>query len=302
MATPEKVLTPGELVLAPVQNRFPIAHCVVCGRSGAGKSRFARTWPKPIRVYHFDAFDKSMQYLQAGASFSDFTTIDISQKQDGSYVVPVRYVFNAKGEIIIEILYFHDDEWAIGEQRYWSDGQWKTEYNVGVPVPVAYPKFLNVMATTTNANAVHYATHVFDSITAMALAARRWGQYKMNPHAKEPRQWFGFATDRLEEMLLGRVAGFPTNVVLVAHIDQDKDELHGEMVYNPSAPGRLAKADGIPSQYGEFYRLYVEREDDGTLVRRLQTQNNGRYNASTQIDAPDGCAPNYLALWSNWKS
>jgi hypothetical protein len=302
MATPQQLVKSSELQLAPRSRRHPDQHFLIYGRSGAGKSRFLTTFPKPARIFMFDAHGKDTQYLRfGGKSYTELVDRDFSPKQDGGCIVPCRYILNAKGEIAMEILYFHDEEWVTGEQRYYTDGNWKVEKGVGVPRPTAYPRFLNVMATFTNEASARWGTIGLDSTTSFALAARRWGQYTMNPFSKEPRQWFAFATDRLEEMLNGRWLSLRSNVVLLCHIDQDKDELHSEMVYNPAAPGRLAKADGLPSQYGEFYRLHVLRDkESGSIERLLQTENDGRYNASSQIGAPDPSVPHYEALWANW--
>ena len=95
-----------------------------------------------------------------------------------------------------------------------------------------------------------------------------------------------------------RVAGLPMNVIVLSHIDEDKDEYQGKFVRNPALPGRLRKR--IASGYGEHYRSYVADLEDGTKAYLLQTQANEFYAAQSQIDAPNPCYPHWESLWANW--
>lgn len=149
-----------------------------------------------------------------------------------------------------------------------------------------------------------WSTIVFDSVTSMDILARAWFRYKLNP-AKESnlglhdtRPWRAGATDTLEENLYTRVGSWRTNVVVVAHIDEQKDEVNGRFVRNPAAPGRLSKR--LPAGYSELYYMYVTQDADGKPLRALQTQNDGKMNAGTSIEAPDPSWPEYEALWANW--
>lgn len=310
MTQPE-IISADSLVLATPKHRFPPQHFIIYGRSGVGKSRLLTTFPKPILVFMFDAFGKDTQYLRfGGTSYSEIVDVDISAKQDGSCPIPTRYVFNAKGEVVMQIHYLHDDDWHAGTMRIYAGGEnpgFKEAKDVAIPRPVAYPRFLAMMAELGREESRKWGTIALDSVTSCAKAARLFSEFTMNPWAKEPRQHFGFATDRLEQMLTGRWLGFQSNVVLIAHVnrqrdekgnDKSREEIDSEMIHKLSAPGRLATADGLPSQYSEFYRMYSTPK---THERWLQTENDGRYNASTSIDAPDGSPPDYLALWANWK-
>lgn len=141
---------------------------------------------------------------------------------------------------------------------------------------------------------MEFKTLVIDSATAAEMAARNMHRFVLNPGAnKDQRQWFAGSTDALELSLFCQVSALPCNVVVLCHVDQDKDERFGMFVRNPRLPGRLRS--GLGSAYGEFYHLSVEKEG-----RKLQTVTNEMFGASTQIQAPDGVYPDYELLWSNW--
>ncbi len=143
---------------------------------------------------------------------------------------------------------------------------------------------------------VAWATVVVDSVTFMEIAARMSHQFILSPRAKEPRQWWAGATDDLERMLMIRFGSLPMNVVVLAHIDEEKDELHGTFVRSPKAPGRLRK--GLAAGYGELYRAYVQRDAQRVPSFWLQTRSDAMFNAASQIGAPDPCPTAYAALWT----
>jgi len=145
---------------------------------------------------------------------------------------------------------------------------------------------------------------VFDSTTFAELIARKWHQYRLNPSkmgpdafdgSKHALQWFAGSTDLLEEILVGKLAGAPTNVVVVCHTEVEKDELHGTMIRKPKLPGKRLHIL-IPAAYMEMYHLTVRGLDDWIV----QTQSDSMWAAATQIQAPNGCAPDYAELWSNF--
>lgn len=143
-----------------------------------------------------------------------------------------------------------------------------------------------------------WASAMMDSSTFAELACRKMHQYSLNPDAKDPRQWYGGSTEGLEEMLMMRFASLPMNVGVACHVDEQKDEVHGMMRFNPAAPGRLSKR--LAAAFGEFYHLNVIKDDDGADVHQLQTHRSNLYNAATQIGAPNHCFPSYKLLWENW--
>lgn len=168
--------------------------------------------------------------------------------------------------------------------------------NTNPQKPDAYEHFQRRILTLEDEVAEgRWGTVGLDSVTFFELAARKLHQYRLNRTAKDPRQWFAGSTDLLEEFLMIKLGALPCNVVVVAHISEDKDEVAGTFVRNPLAPGRLQKR--LASAYGELWRQHVTLDESGERSYRLQTQANGTYNAASQIDAPDGCYPSYKSVW-----
>jgi hypothetical protein len=165
--------------------------------------------------------------------------------------------------------------------------------------PTAYSDFLTRMSGLERDIAEWgLQTLVVDSTTFMELSARKWHQYALNVGTKEPRQWFAGSTDLLEEMLMMRLASVPINICVLAHIDQDRDELHGSLVRNPALPGRLRTRS--PSGFSELYRAFIHRSEDGSETYALQTRSNEMYGAQSQIDAPNPCGQRFGDLWAGW--
>lgn len=254
--------------------RDPI-HCMVYGDSGGGKSEFASTLPKPLLVLQFDPPDKSGPYLRKGRP---------QAPAEGEWG-PTRNVWHKdKDETIIRIDYFCD---PVAPRRV---------NNQTVNSPTAYPNFLKRMDQVYGEiREGKWASLVIDSVTYMEYASRMYEKFVLNPTAKDPRQWYGGSKDALESILMGSVVMLPCNVVVVAHIDEDRDDVHGNMIYNPAAPGKLSKR--MPAGYGELYRQYVKDEEDGKRVYLLQTARSEEYNAGSQIGAPNPCVPHYKALF-----
>jgi|SRR6185503_4573122 len=243
----------------------PPIHTLVIGDSGAGKSTFAATYPKPMLVKAFDPFGKDMPYLKvAGTAVQPL--YDIAPNVIAQDVVGAK-----SGHLRIRIEHYNDAD---------------------MTNPVAYAAFLKSMVEF---NPAEWATIVLDSVTYAELAARKWHQYGLNKTAKDPRQWFGGSTDLLEEMLMGRLSALPINVVVIAHIDEEKDEVHGTFVRSPKAPGRLRK--GLPSAFGEVYRAYIGKDDAGERAHLLQTASDNVWQAMSGIGAPNPALPHYKALW-----
>lgn len=241
-----------------------IQHWLLYGDPGSGKSTAAATFPKPALVFMFDPLGKDTPYLTRGEV--------VNATWEGT---PVKEVHGKDGHILFRIEYFHD-----------SDPQ----------KPTAYRRFLARLVTLDKDVAEWgIKTVIIDSTTFMELAARKLSQYVLNPTSKEPRQWFAASTDTLEEVLMIRFGSLPLNVVVVSHVNEDKDELHGMYVRNPALPGRMSKR--APAGFSELYRAYTVVNRDGSRDYLWQTKPNALYNASSQINAPDPCVATYSALW-----
>ena len=265
--------------------------CFDYGDPGAGKSEFASTFPKPIIVFQFDPYGKDTPYLRRGRP-TDFTFDHLG--------TPVRQIMSRKtGALLIQIEYFHDTDWVMDAK---GQGANQTVLNIAHVNPECWERFGKRMYYFSHEEYAQWATAVFDSVTTMEIAARAFFQYKINPNAKDGRQWWGEATSALEQILYTRVGGFPMNVVTLAHVDKEQDEVLGVRVRNPLAPGRLRGSLG--GAYGEFYHHFVSQARDvnnrpaGEREYLVQTQGSSQWNASSQIHAPDPCPSTYQALWT----
>jgi hypothetical protein len=274
---------------------FPPVHCATYGDSGAGKSTFAATWPKPMIVFCFDPFGKETPYLKRG---------DPSELMVDQFGTPIRHVKSRKtGEMIIQIEYYHNEfstpHLALRSGKESGKERGRIMYDVTDQTLVdAYWRFLHRMSIFQK-EYDQWATVVADSTTFMEIAARKYDQYIMNPMTGDPRQWWASSTDALEEMLMIRFGGFPMNVVVLCHIDEAKDEAHGFFVRNPALPGRMRKS--FAAAYGEFYRAYVDKGEANERLHLLQTRMDNMWNCSTQVSAPDRCPQHYQALWGEWE-
>lgn len=208
---------------------------------------------------------------------------------DGTLKIMYRDIIHPDGPIRIE--YYHDPD---------------------VDNPTAYIRFKERMRMF-KAEAANWKTIVIDSVTTMELAARKYDEKVCNPipvgrtkatlrkgDGVNPIQWYGASTDALEEMLcIQLVALHDINVVITCHINEKRNEVSGEILRGPFAPGRLADRKLLNAEYQEQYHAYATRQD-GERIYQLQTQNDGNWAATTQIDAPNPCFPHYLSLWPNW--
>jgi len=241
----------------------PSIHAVVYGESGAGKSTFAATWPKPMLVLAFDPLGKDMPYIKTGKAG------ELVELSPGIFT---QAVMSPAGDLRVQIEHYTDPE----------------------PTnPQAFGHFLTRMGGIYQELEL-WNTIVLDSVTFLELAARKDQQHRMNKNARDPRQWWAAATDQLEELLMMRFGSFPCNLAVIAHVDEDKDEVHGNFVRNPAAPGRVRKR--LASAFGEVYRAFVQ-EDEESRIYLLQTRVSALFNCSTQIGAPEPCPQKFSSVW-----
>src|SRR5205814_6669818 len=104
-------------------------------------------------------------------------------------------------------------------------------------MPEAYQRFEHRMDTL-DAEVNKWASVVFDDVTWMELAARRYHQFHLNIKAQHPWQWFAGSTDLLElAMQMG--GALPVITAFACHVGQEKDEAAGMILRAPNARGRL---------------------------------------------------------------
>ena len=243
-----------------------VQHWLIYGDAGAGKTTSATTFPKPALVFSFEPIGKDTPYISRGM-------VQTGISPEGAMV---NQVLNKKdGSLMFQVEYYLDRD---------------------PTKPEGYQRFLKRMTKLEDDIAANgFQTVVLDSVTFMELTARKLSQYVLNPTSREPRQWFGFSTDTLEEILMIRFGSLPINVVALAHIDDQKVTSQGTNVFSIAAPGRLSRCG--PGAYSEVYRAYAMPSPDGVIEYWWQTRQNGMYTASTQIGAPDPSPQEYSALW-----
>ena len=252
-------------------NRIPI-HAFVYGESGTGKSTFACTWPKPIRVFFFDPFGKDVSYIIA--------------------------CLNAKGTVG-ELQHY---ESMVYRDLQFPDGIVRLDYyhDLDSEHPDAFSRFKTALDSFCVNEVSEYKTVVVDSATHVELAARYREKKVINPGTKDSRQWWAGSTDAMESVFVQQFAGLPINVLLILHVDERSNIVSGEILRGPSAPGRLSKQNRLGAAYQEQYRSYRIRDDEGDLHYILQTQNRDGFQATSPIGALDPCYPHYESLWEEW--
>lgn len=254
--------------------RFPI-HVICYGNAGNGKSTLAATFPKPILVQMWDPLGKERAYTRG-------YQLDIQEEpvDERGNTIRVTNCLNTKGKLRIRI------------EHYLSTDPEN---------PEAYRNFRNYVSALPDRIAQYkIQTLVTDSVTFMELAKRKEEQYVLNASSNagkkaDGRQWYASSMNALEDHIMIRMAAYPINVVVIAHINEMKDDSSGQVLYNPAAPGQLGKK--MPAGYAELYRAHVRRDLDGERHYVLQTQADNLYNAGSSIPAPDGCDNTYEALW-----
>lgn len=163
-----------------------------------------------------------------------------------------------------------------------------------------------------------------DSITGAVDAAFCEQQFRVNKTGNS-MQWRAGTTDQLEIHFKMRLKGYRCDVVVTAHVEKkyvnvpafgkggtekridkrsesgvEDDEGGQIMVRGIAAPGRLARSEGLISQFSEVYRAYGYRDSKNRPRWGLQTELSEEFAAKTQILAPDGCKPDYEELWANF--
>jgi hypothetical protein len=177
--------------------------------------------------------------------------------------------------------------------------------------PDAFERYMYRMGTFQKEYEI-WQTVVLDSITFMELAARNREMYVLNPYpgqgspyAKgssfDTRQWHGGSTTAIEGVVITRYSGLPMNVVVTAHVHERQNELDGQILRGPWAPGRLSNRGLLQAAFQEQYHAYTYLDDKGKRAYALATENDGQWSATTQLGAPHPVYPDYNSLWVNWK-
>lgn len=259
-----------------INTERPPLHVLCYGETGAGKSTFAATFPKPMLVLCFDPMGKHLPYVKAGRAKA-IESYKIGEK----ITIPYCDIECPDGPIRVE--FFHD---------------------LDIDTPTSFQAYRARMAALQHEP--DWVTLVTDSVTFMELSARKLDEKILNPlpegasryqkgSGHDARQWYGASTDALEEMLCIRYAGLNINVVVIAHTNKKKTTSEGAMIQGAFAPGRLYERSLLSAAYQEQYRCYT---DEGLYL--VQTGNRNGYVGTTQIDAHDPSHARYRDLWVHW--
>ncbi|MBI2007720.1 hypothetical protein HYS85_00580 [Candidatus Saccharibacteria bacterium] len=270
--------------------RFPNLHLLLSGESGSGKSSFWATviayWAKhfgePSLVFMFDPMDKATPYTDLGTVAPMDTELDANRyyKELG---VKVNDVLDKAGKLICRVEYYSDEE---------------------PESPTALTKFERRMVGFTK-SASNWASIGVDSMTFLQhmalLRAKVESGFKQFQPGTDGRQWYARVTEDVATLLFSRAAYWDTNVGIICHVDDRKEDF-GEMgqLKTAALQGRMAKR--APAGFGEVYKLHVVRGKDG-VKRQLQTVSDEKWMCNNLVTkAPNPCDPTYDALWKNWKA
>lgn len=245
------------------------------GAFAAGKSTCAATFDgskRPCFVAVFDGPGKATPYLKRGDEFKQGVT------NDG---IPFRQVFR-QGNLVHEVHYFYDEN------------------------PEKPDSFAFFRRAVRDFDPTKWGAFILDSLTSMALASYLEQRFSINPDSdkyddKKSLKWRGGMTDQVEMQVMRRFMSYPThdcNTVLICHSAEDRTaqisreglttrpnriELDEDMLRGIAAPGRLAKAHGLGSQYSEVW--HFETEGTGKNRRYMaRIRSNELWLASTQRD------------------
>lgn len=263
-------------------SNVPSIRAFVYADPGRMKSTFAASFPKPMLVLATDPVDKLAPYRRRGYPGP------VMQPDGKDFYVPTEYVISTQ----------EDDKVAIQLEHY-------IDRTAFVPDSLSgweqiQDRMIDLYAED---GAGQWATIVLDSMSSLEYIVRSHYQFKENPttkegHEQDQRQWYRKSAEGIEQVCYA-LAWMNANVVVLAHVRAERDTLRDTILYTPEAPG--VRNRRIPSVFGEIYTMHVDSsvQDDIPAVF-MQTRPDGRFVATTQINAPDDCDPHYSAIWRNY--
>lgn len=158
-------------------------------------------------------------------------------------------------------------------------------------------KIIGELAKQEKSGELQYKTVVLDSLTTFSSLTLKH-IVKTNPGIKRNAskqgmqpglQDYGILRREFERLITG-LLGLDCNVVMIGHIDTNKDELTGEIVRGPLLDGSFAKS--LPIYFKEVYRAFVDKD-----THLLQTKSDRKYSCRSQIPGlPDPCPASYEEL------
>ena len=259
--------------------QIPPLHILIYGEPFVGKSQFNRSMPTPHLIFFFDPSGKDVPYLSLG-TVQD--THDDGTPMLNSVGCPMKRVWK-DDQLLIQIEYFHETNWIANPA---TGGL--------IPVPQAYELFCKRMVTI-NEDCSLFKTISIDSLTYLELDMRLRERYKINPGAKDARQWYAGARNEIEQMIMSRFGSLSTNIVVICHEKISENEITKEIIRSVLVVGTLGQ--NLPVGFSEMYHMRNETPGKG---RFLQTQKDGMWPANS-IYAPNPCQPDYQSVIASIK-
>ena len=105
---------------------------------------------------------------------------------------------------------------------------------------------------------------------------------------KDPRAAYGDVQDRITAAMK-RVRSLPCHTICVAKQERIEDDAQ-RLVYGPAFPGKKLAA-GASYEFDLVMALRIARDSDGQIVRWLQTQPDGKYEAKDRSGVLDEREP-----------
>jgi phage nucleotide-binding protein len=139
--------------------------------------------------------------------------------------------------------------------------------------------------------AAHIESVVIDSLSELAQTLLVIEKARIvNGKPVDPRQAYGAVADKILEMI-GAFKFLPKHVVMLAKCEKSQDE-QGRMLYQPAMVGQKL-APMLPYQFDFVFAMRNEKDADGKIVRYLQTETDGLWEAKQRggfvdaVELPD---------------
>lgn len=238
---------------------------LVVGEYKTGKSVSAATFPKPMLFLDYD---------------DGFLSVKNTKGRDGKLVVPNW------NEIEVVKMF----------KKGFQSLEMKTSQKEGAPPPLytngapeLIQQFNDIMSSIAEGKK-KYKTVVIDSLTSVF---RNWKEAILKLNHIPALRISDYGT--LEGILLGQffpsLKALPVDfVILIDHVDMDKDEITGAIIEYPVGPSRNMGRN-LGKEVDEIYRQKVEGEK-----YIWKTRKTGFFQAGSRLGLPDTLEANFVEL------
>jgi len=137
---------------------------------------------------------------------------------------------------------------------------------------------------------LQYQAVALDSITEIAEVCLSHEKAQ----SSDPRQAYGALIEHMTSVIKSFRDLPGRHVYMSCKQEHEKDESTGAMLFSPSMPGSKLGPQ-LPYLFDEVFALRVEKDDDGNLVRWLQTFKDYKYDAKDRSGCLEQFEPPNLA-------